>query len=173
MVQSCDPLPDLRCLCPYLDQLFKRNSKVARVEDCLKAFHRLSSNAEFMGSLQTKLCNASSDFAAWFLLTFMHIFAEEVSDKVQSDIVGNKPRVISEEEKDVIYYIAGSVIKKLLKRMNALLKMKKARNSDTEKVQEDVSRLDRLLGQCDVVTNNKTLTESLNRGGLKFPKKSF
>ena len=56
--------------------------------------------------------------------------------------------------------------------MNALLKMKKTRNSDTEKVQEDVSRLDRLLGQCDVVTNNKTLTESLYRGGLKFPKKT-
>ena len=56
--------------------------------------------------------------------------------------------------------------------MNALLKMKKTRNSDTEKVQEDVSRLDCLLDQCDVVTNNKTLTESLTRGGLKFLKKT-
>ena len=172
MVQSCDPFPDLGCLCPSLDQLFKGKSKVTKVEDCLKAFHSLSSDAEFMGNLQRKLCNASSDFAAWFLLNFMHIFAEEFSDKAQSDVACDKPRVISEEEKDVIYYIAGSVIKKLLKRMNDLLNRKKTRNADTKKVQEDISRLDRLLCLCDTVTSNKMLTESLNRGGLKFPKKT-
>ena len=52
----------------------------------------------------------------------MHVLAEEFSEKGQSDISCEKlPKVISEEGKDVIFYIAGSLISKLLKRMNRLL----------------------------------------------------
>ena len=66
MLHSCEPLPDLRSLCPLQDELFKGNAKNVKVDECLKACHQLSSNAEVMKNLQTNLCNTSSDFVAWF-----------------------------------------------------------------------------------------------------------
>ena len=92
------------------------------MDDCLTAFHQLSSNAEVMKNLQKNLCNTSSDFVAWFLLTSIHALAEEFLEKAQSDVFCEKlPKVISEEVNDDIFYIAGSVISKQLKRMNRLL----------------------------------------------------
>jgi len=173
ILHSCEPLPDLKSLCPFLDELFKGNTNIVKVDDCLKAFHHLSSNAEVMNNLQKNLCNTASDFVAWFLFTFMHVVAEEFSEKAQSDVFCEQlPKVISEEEKDVIFYIAGSVISKLLKRMNRLLhSVKETKNAVADKIHEDISRLNRLVDHCSTVTSNKTLTETLNRGGLKFPKK--
>ena len=172
ILHSYEPLPDRRSPCPFLDELFKRNTKIVKVDHCLKAFHQLSSNAEVMKNLQKNLGNISSDFVAWFLFTLMHVLAEEFSEKAQSDVFCEKlPKVISEEEKDVIFYIAGSVISKLLKMMNRLLhSVKETKNAVADKIHEDISRLNRLVDHCNTVTSNKTLTETLNRGGLKFQK---
>ena len=46
--------------------MLKRNAKNVKVDECLKAFHQLSSNAEVMENLQKHLYNTSSDFVTWF-----------------------------------------------------------------------------------------------------------
>ena len=155
--------------------MFKGNAKNLEVDDCLEAFHQLSSNAEVMKNLQKNLCNTSSDFVAWFLLTVIHALAEEFLEKAQSDVFCEKlPKVISEEENDVIFYIAGSVISKLLKRMKRLLhSVKETKNAVADKIHKDISRLNHLLDHCNTVTGNKILKKALNRGGLKFPNSQF
>ena len=72
------------------------NSFKVKLDDFLKAFHHLSSNAENENNLQKNRCNTSSDFVAWFLFTFMHVVAEEFSEKAQSDVFCEQlPKVIS------------------------------------------------------------------------------
>ena len=177
VIKCCSPAPSLIFLAPFLDGLLKEQGRIARLDDCLKAFHEWSSNTQIVQMLQQSLCNASSDFVAWFLLTFMHVFAEEFADKnkLQTEIASgvSTPKVNSKDEKDVVFYIAGSVISKLLKRMHRLLQTKKAKNSsDTQKLTEDITRLNRLVDQGASPAGNATLTNALNRGGLKFPKTS-
>ena len=56
--------------------------------------------------------------------------------------------------------------------MNRLLhSVKETKNAVADKIHKDISRLNRLVDHCNTVTSNKTLTETLNRGGLQFPKK--
>ena len=86
------------------------------------------------------------------------------------------PKVISEEEKKMLYffYIGGSVISKLLKRMNRLLhSVKETKNAVADKLHEDISRLNHRLDHCNTVTGNNTLKKALNRGGLTFPNSQF
>ena len=104
ILHSCEPLPGLRSRCPFLDELFKGNTKIVKVNDCLKAFHQLSSNAEVMKNLQKRFCNTSSDFVAWFLFTFMRVLAEEFSEKAQSDVLCESYQRSFQKKKKILYF---------------------------------------------------------------------
>ena len=103
ILHSCEPLPDLSSLCPFLDELFKGNTKIAKVDDCLKAFHQLSSNAEVIKNLQKNLCNTSSDFCCMVSFTFMHVLADESSGTAQSDVFCESYQKSFQKKKKMLY----------------------------------------------------------------------
>ncbi len=162
---------DLSCLIPCLETVFKGKPSYASFEECMKQFHVITSNKDIVKSLGQQLCGSTTDFVSWFTLNFMHVFAENYAKQLFTDKV-KEIATLSENEKDVVVYISGFVIHKLTKQFyNLLRKSKSAAASD--KISADINRLGMLLKTEEMKIKNDKLIESLNRGGLKYPKQAM
>ena len=161
---------DLSCLVPCLETVFKGKPSYASFEECMKQFHVITNNEDIMQSLAEQLCRSSKDFVSWFTLNFMHVFAEHYP-KVTAATKVKEMATLSENEKDVVVYISGFVIHKLTKQFYTLLRKSKS-TAASDKISTDINRLGKLIKTEEMSIQNDKLIESLNRGGLKYPKQA-
>ena len=159
---------NLSCLIPCLETVFKGKPSYASFEECMKQFHVLANNEDIIQSLTMQLCGSTTDFVSWFMLNFMHVFAEHYAKQQVTNKVKEVP-TLSENEKDVIVYISGFVIHKLTKQFYNLLRKSKSKAA-SDKISMDINRLGMLIKTEEMSIQNDKLIQSLNRGGLKYPK---
>ena len=159
---------NLSCLIPCLETVFKGKPSYASFEECMKQFHVLANNEDIIQSLTMQLCWSTTDFVSWFMLNFMHVFAEHYAKQQVTNKVKEVP-TLSENEKDVIVYISGFVIHKLTKQFYNLLRKSKSKAA-SDKISMDINRLGMLIKTEEMSIQNDKLIQSLTRGGLKYPK---
>jgi len=67
---------NLSCLIPSIKQVFKGKPVYASFEQCMRQFQSVTCDKDLVHSLTKQLRGSSADFVSWFLLYFMHVFAE-------------------------------------------------------------------------------------------------
>ncbi len=158
---------DLSCLIPCLEV----KPSYASFEECMKPFHIMTNNENMVQSLLQQLYGSTTDFISWFMLNFMHIFAEHYAKQQASTSTVKENATLSEHEKDVVVYISGFVIHKLTKQFYNLLRKSKS-TAASDKISTDINRLGMLIKTEEMTIQNDKLIHSLNRGGLKYPKQA-
>ena len=158
---------DLSCLISCLEVVFKGKPSYASFEECMKQFHIIINNENMVQSLAQQLCGSTTDFISWFMLNFMHVFAENYAKQKVTTVKENA--TLSEHEKDVVVYISGFVLHNLTKQFYNLLRKSKS-TAASDKISTDIKRLGMLIKTEEITIQNDKLINSLNRGGLKYPK---
>ena len=121
--------------------------------------------------MQSKL-DASSDFISWFLFYVQTCLHAEVSKQANAEAeVQVEVATLSSEEKEVICYIAGSIISKLEKKFYRMSKLCTPENRAT--FDEDIYMLGELKAGDSSNDFNNGLIAVLNRGGLVHPKMQY
>ena len=142
---------DLSCLIPHLEQVFKGTPVYANFEECMKQFQAVTNDKDLIDSLTKQLNGSSTDFVSWFILHFMHVFADNYA-RTQTTKVKEIP-TLTENEKDVAVYLSGFVINKLTKNYyNIVRKSKSSQTSD--KILTDINRLHKLIKPEGMATHN-------------------
>lgn len=160
---------DLSCLIPSLEQVFKGKPVYANFEECMKQFQLVANNKNMVQSLAKQLHGSTPDFISWFILHFMHVFAETFSRKQVTKT--KEIATLTENEKDVVVYVSGFVINKLTKQFYNLLRKIKSTTA-RDKICAYINRLGMLIKTEEMNIQNTKLIDSLTRGGLKYPKQA-
>eukprot|EP00794_Sanderia_malayensis_P004432 gene4432-5025_t len=132
-------------------------------------FNRIWTDKAITDAIREALA-VSKDFCSWFLFTLQRVISKKSFPETRQVV----PQKLTDDEKETVTYICGSIIRKLISKFHVLKRKTKIENVPL--IQKHINIIsackDQDLRDAPFNSQNK-LIDTLNRGGLVYPKRKF
>ena len=113
----------------------------------------------------------SKDFCSWFLFNMQQVISKKSFPETRRVV----PQKFTDDEKETVTYICGSIIRKLISKFHILRRKTKSENVPLMQKQIEIifACKDQDLHSAPCFHSHNKLIDTLNRGGLVYPKREF
>ena len=133
-------------------------------------FNKIWTDKDITNAIREGL-SVSKDFCSWFLFTLQQVVSKKSVPEARQVV----PQELTDDEKDTVAYICGSLIRKLTSKFHILRRKTKIENVPL--IQKHINIIsackDQDLNSGPRLNSQNKLIDTLTRGGLVYPKREF
>eukprot|EP00794_Sanderia_malayensis_P005988 gene5988-6684_t len=155
----------------FLSGLFKNRleRKTKSLDSMWTNFQKVWVDQDVRTNVQAHF-GVSKEFSSWLLL---HCQEEIAKQKIEIEELHQQSEELTNSDREVISYICGAVLSKLIKKTYDTVRKKHARKETKIILRQRIELLNCCKGDEEEWARDKKLINTLNRGGLTYPKAQF